>query len=272
MSIAYAGDNELRSYAATTEAFDPGNLNELYQQPDLYDALCPVGPQLPFYLDLARQHPHEILELACGTGQLVVPIAAAGLAACGLDQSAAMLGAARERAAAAGVTPVFAEGDMRGFELGRQFNLIFLARNSLLHLSSVQDIVATFAAVRRHLAPGGVFAFDVSNPDVKALARPSGQRYPGGSVDTAVFGRLVVEGTHNYDAAEQLDRTTCYISAPDQPDKWVLTLAVRNIFPQELRLLVEAGGLRLLQRFGTLSRKPFASDSPLQVCLCAATS
>ena len=46
------------------------------------------------------------------------------------------------------------DGDMRDFQMGRRFGLVFVARNSLLHLSSVEDIVATFTAIRRHLAPG----------------------------------------------------------------------------------------------------------------------
>ncbi len=67
---------------------------------------------------------------------------------------------------------------MRDFDLGRRFALIFIARNSLLHLHSTEDILATFAMVRRHLAPGGMFAFDIFNPSVRLLARPPNQRFP----------------------------------------------------------------------------------------------
>ena len=45
-------------------------VSDFYELPDLYDALLPVGPHLPFYCDLATQHPEGVLELACGTGQL----------------------------------------------------------------------------------------------------------------------------------------------------------------------------------------------------------
>ena len=63
---------------------------------------------------------------------------------------------------------------MRDFALGGDFNVIFIARNSLLHLLSTVDLLAAFTAVRRHLAPNGIFAFDIFNPDVRLLARPSG--------------------------------------------------------------------------------------------------
>lgn len=168
-------------------------VSDFYEYPELYDALLPVGAHLQFYLDLARQNPGGVLELACGTGQLAVPIAAADLPIIGLDRSPAMLAAAKSRAAAAGASVEFVEGDMRGFDLGRQFNCTFIARNSMLHLSSTEDLVATFATVRRHLSPGGVFAFDIFNPDLKILAMPKGQRFPVMTVATDSFGSLTVE-------------------------------------------------------------------------------
>jgi SAM-dependent methyltransferase len=247
-------------------------VSDFYQHPDLYDALLPVKAHLPFYVELARQYAGDVLELACGTGQLAVPIAGGGSRVCGLDQSAAMLAGAKKRALSAGVSLDLVEADMRAFELNRRFDFIFLGRNSLLHLSSVEDVIATFAAVRRHLAPGGVFVFDVFNPDVKILARPAGQRFPVMSVVTDSFGTLSVEGTHDYDGAQQIDRGTWFISTEDTADKWVVPVVVRSIFPQELPLLIAAGGLRLNSRFGDLMRQPFGPGSPQQVCLCQAAS
>ena len=236
----------------------------------LYDSLLPAIAHIPYYVDLARRQAGEVLELACGTGQLAVPIAGAGLPTVGLDLSAAMLKVATERAAAATVSVEFVQGDMRQFDLGRRFAFIFVARNSLLHLCSTEDILATFAAVRRHLAPNGIFAFDVFNPDVRILAMPTGQRFPVMNVETESFGTLSVEGTHDYDSATQVDHGTWYVSAPGKSDAWIFPVVVRSIFPQELPLLLAAGGFHLASRFGDLSHKPFGSTSPQQVCVCEA--
>jgi SAM-dependent methyltransferase len=117
----------------------------LYQNPDLYDTLLPASrDQLRFYLALARRPTGAILELACGSGQLTVPIAAQGLPVVGLDSSPEMLTAARRRALAAGIEVEFFEGDMRTFDLGRRFSTIFIARNSLLHLSEQDEFAALF--------------------------------------------------------------------------------------------------------------------------------
>ena len=110
--------------------------SDFYDHPDLYDALLPVGAHLPFYAGLARQQAGAVLELACGTGQITIPIALNGNPTVGLDRSRAMLDAARKRAAAANAPVEFVEGDMRDFALDRDFELIFVARNSLLHLLS----------------------------------------------------------------------------------------------------------------------------------------
>jgi SAM-dependent methyltransferase len=244
--------------------------SDLYDYPALYDELFPVRAHLPYYMGLARQASGDILELACGTGQLTVPIGGAGLSIAGLDLSAQMVNRARERAAARNVSVEHFLGDMRNFDLGRRFGLIFIARNSLLHLHSIEDFLATFAAIRRHLAPGGIFAFDIFNTNMQRLARPAGQRFPVMQVETESFGRLSVEETHDYDCATQVNRACLYVSAPGKPDAWTLHLALRSIFPQELPLLLAGGGFDLTRRMGDLDQSPFDSNSRSQVCLCQA--
>jgi SAM-dependent methyltransferase len=244
--------------------------SDLYNHPALYDALLPVGAHLPYYAEIAQQASGDILELACGTGQLTVPLASSGLRIAGLDLSEPMLSTARERAAIAKVSVEYVLGDMRNFSLGREFALIFIARNSLLHLHSTEDILAAFATVRRHLTPGGVFAFDIFNPNVRLLARPSGQRFPVFEKETESFGKLSVEETTDYDPATQVGHGRWYVSAPGNPDAWVLPLNLRNIFPQELPLLLAAGGFQLKSRAEDFVQTPFHSTSRLQVCLCQA--
>jgi ubiquinone/menaquinone biosynthesis C-methylase UbiE len=91
--------------------------SDIYDHPALYDALFPASAHVPYYVDLARQASGGVLELACGTGQLTVPIAGTGSPTVGLDLSASMLAAARQRAAAANVSVEYVLGDMRNFDL-----------------------------------------------------------------------------------------------------------------------------------------------------------
>jgi SAM-dependent methyltransferase len=241
---------------------------DLYDHPNLYDELWAVGAHLPFYLDLARQQQGTVLELACGTGQLTIPIALTGLPTVGVDASSAMLTAARRRASAVDAPVTFIQDDMRTVSLDRQFDLIFVARNSLLHLLTTADLISALTVVRRHLTPGGLFAFDVFNPDVRLLARSRGQRVPMMDVETASFGRVSVDDTPDYDAATQVNSGTMHVSTADRRDAWTLPMVLRSIFPQELPLLLSAAGLELSDRFGDLSRGPFSGSSRMQVCFC----
>lgn len=241
----------------------------LYDDPDLYDLLQPVSAaQLNYYLGLARLHAGAVLELACGSGQLTVPLVSAGTPATGLDQSSQMLVAARRRAAASGTRVEFVAGDMREFDLGRTFSLIFVARNSLLHLSEQEEFAAFFSSVRRHLKPDGVLAFDIFNPHLRFLSDTSGERSHVMRVTSPLHGEVTVEATNDYDRHSQVNRATWFISTAGKRDAWVVPLHLRSIFPQELLTLLAANGVDLVRRDGDFAGGPFTSASPIQVCQC----
>ncbi len=63
----------------------------LYDVPPLYDLVIRPGPCETYYRELARRVGGPVLELACGTGRLTIPIAADGHEVVGLDASPAML-------------------------------------------------------------------------------------------------------------------------------------------------------------------------------------
>jgi SAM-dependent methyltransferase len=246
-------------------------VSDLYADAALYDLLFPPGARRAFYRDLALRGGGPVLELACGTGQYVVPIAAAGVRAVGLDASPAMLAGARRRAAAEapGAAPLtLVHGDMRDFDLGERFALVFVARNSLLHLHHADELLACLAAARRHLIPGGVLALDVFNPDPALLAAPPGRRAPVMSVEHPTLGVVHAEATSDYDRATQVNRATWYLSAPGRPDFLVAPLHLRSIWPQELPLLLRAAGLALASRHGDYAGGAFGSESREQVCVC----
>jgi SAM-dependent methyltransferase len=223
---------------------------------------------LNYYLNLARQRTGAVLELACGSGQLIVPVASMGVPATGLDQSAKMLLAAHRRATASGTQVEFVEGDMREFDLGRRFSLIFVARNSLLHLSEHGEFAAFFSSVRRHLEPDGVLAFDIFNPDLRLLSRPSGERFHVMSATRPLHGEVTVEATIDYDRHSQVNRATWFISTAEKRDAWVVPLHLRSIFPQELLALLAVNGVRLTRRDGDFTGGSCTSTSASQVCQC----
>ena len=75
--------------------------SEEYDDPAEYDLENGLdGPELPFYLSLAQETGGPVLDLACGTGFLTIPLAEAGLAVTGVDVAQNMLDHARRKAGA----------------------------------------------------------------------------------------------------------------------------------------------------------------------------
>ncbi len=96
----------------------------------LYDHF-PFAGDLPFYLDLTTAQGGRVLELASGSGRLLLPLAAAGHTVVGLDTSQPMLARARAKLAAAppevAARARLVEGDMRDFALDEEFDLAVIA-------------------------------------------------------------------------------------------------------------------------------------------------
>lgn len=126
-----------------------------------------------FYLARAREAQGPVLEIGCGTGRVLLPIAQAGIDITGLDSSPSMLDICRAQAPGAPLVV----GDMRAFDLGRRFALITIPFRPFQHLYDVSDQIACLAAVRRHLAPGGRFIFDVFDPNLKGVMTPDGDDF-----------------------------------------------------------------------------------------------
>lgn len=98
------------------------------------------------------------LDLCCGTGPTLRDARAAGFEVAGLDQSAHQLTQAAKNAPGA---PLFA-ADVRRFDLARSFDVVSCFYDSFNYLLRKSDLLAAFRCARRHLAPGGVFIFDMN--------------------------------------------------------------------------------------------------------------
>lgn len=242
-----------------------------YSDGRLYDRLFPGGePAVDFYRAEAERQGGSVLELGCGTGRKLIPIASDGHPCTGLELSSDMLAEARRKADERALAVEWVQGDMRSFDLGRTFDLVFIAANSLLHLHEMPDLLRCLRSVRAHLAPGARFVFDVFNPNVRLLADADGVRR---TRDALSFvdpdrGDVRVEVAETYDAAAQVTRGTWHFSTDAEPDFVVAPLELRSIFPQELPLLLSLAGLRLVDRFGDWTGHPFTGDAPIQLCVC----
>jgi len=123
---------------------------------------------LDFYVDLARKIGGPVLELACGTGRVLLPIARQGIAIHGVDSSPYMLDVLRKKVAQEPkeVRELVSlhEGDIRSFRSNTKYPLLIIPFGSLHHMYTVADQVAALETAAFHLEPEGALAFDVFYP------------------------------------------------------------------------------------------------------------
>ncbi|OGS11126.1 MAG: hypothetical protein A2234_00490 [Elusimicrobia bacterium RIFOXYA2_FULL_58_8] len=234
-----------------------------------YDAFnTPYQDDLPFYLAEARKARGPVLELACGTGRLTIPLKRAGVDITGLDLAAPMLRRARAKAAAAGVRVDFIRADARRFRLGRRFGLIFIPFNSMQHMASRADIEGIFGSVAAHLAPGGRFIFDVFNPDPRYLVRDTAELLPVAYYpDPAGGGKVLVNEQYSYDRAAQISRIIWHYRREKDGKTVKRRLNLRCFYPAELEALTHYNGFETIARWGGFDRSPFTGASARQVMI-----
>lgn len=106
--------------------------------------------------------PESVLDLACGTGNTILPFARRGYRVKGLDLAPEMLEFARQKAREQGLEVDFLAEDMRYFRLPRPVDLITCFHDGLNYLLHYDDLVKTFNSVRENLTPKGLFIFDLN--------------------------------------------------------------------------------------------------------------
>lgn len=127
---------------------------------------------LPFWLSLAATHGSPILELGCGSGRVLLPLALAGHRVLGIDNDPGML-ALLQKHLSPDVKPRIGLllADITHIPLLEQFGLIVMPCNTLSTLSQHAQ-ANVLREVRAHLAQKGVFAVSLSNPELlRAMPR-----------------------------------------------------------------------------------------------------
>ena len=159
-----------------------------------------------------------VLELGCGTGRLLLPLAGAGFELTGVDASAAMLAIARQKLAAAGLSnrTTLLQQWMQELTIGMRFNLAFAAINSFLHVTDMDEQLAALARIRQHLNPEGLLLLDLFNPDLGRLLDARGQVVLDKvMVDPKTGDRVLKYRAQTVDQGLQTMHTTLILDAVD---------------------------------------------------------
>ena len=252
------------------QEFNPPDCHELYRDGRHYD-LQTKGfiEDIPFYLRQTGCCGQPVLELACGTGRITIPLAKKGIDIAGLDVSESMLAQAKRKAAAQAVQVDWIRGDCRDFKLNRKFRLIFIPINSITHLHRREDLEALLKRVKEHLHEEGRFIIDLFNPSLDILRRDPGRRFPVAEYDDPDGrGRVIITESNIYDAATQINHITWYYRVGEKEDARVVENNMRILYPQELDELLHYNGFIVEEKYGNYDQSPFEVRSPKQLTVC----
>jgi SAM-dependent methyltransferase len=222
-----------------------------------------------FYLEQARAAGSPILELGCGTGRTLLPLAEAGLTVTGLELSPHMLDTARQKLAAldpevrARVTLV--QGDMRDFSLRGRFKLVTAPFRAFMHLLAAEDQRETLLNIRRHLSAGGRWVFNIFDPRPDLLTETGGNawvmRRDSEFTDERTGRRVVVWYSRRYHPLSQVTEQDFILDELDDQGRVAQRsfspLAFRVTFRQEMQYLLEMCGFRVEALYGDFMGGPF---------------
>ncbi len=152
---------EVQSYNITAKHYD----SAYAVKQDLVD--------LPFYLDLAKRSGGPVLEIACGTGRVLLPIAREGIRIDGVDSSPPMLRVLKSHIESEPQTIrrniSIHRADMREFRLRKKYPLVIIPFRPLQHMYTLKDQLNAFTTAAFHLGKNGTLAFDVFFPKFELL-------------------------------------------------------------------------------------------------------
>jgi SAM-dependent methyltransferase len=238
------------------------------QLASLYDLVhADIRDDIPFYVALAAETGGPVLELGCGSGRTLVPLAEAGYDIVGLDSSEEMLERARmrlERSSAADHARLV-HADMTHFEFGATFPLITVPFHTWMHLTTGEAQLAALASIRRHLRPGGRLVIHLPAPATIVEAEHDGALVLENSLSDPETGETVLQfSSTQLDEEAQLYYVTWIydrIATDGTMRRLVVPMTLHYLFPHQADLMLQRAGLQVVAMWGDYDRSLYTAES-----------
>lgn len=248
---------------------------------EYYDHVIPYRNRadISFYLEAAEESGGPVLELGCGTGRVLIPVARSGVQIVGIDLSHHMLQVCHDRllneSEEVRARAQIFEADMRNFNLDRTFSLITTPFRPFQHLITVEDQISCLECVNRHLVEGGRLILDIFNPSLESLTRDNlGEEFgeeprfdmPDGR---QVVRRQIVSERDVYNQVIQAE-LIYYVTYPDgREERLVHSFPMRYLFRYEAQHLLERCGFEVVDVYADFDKSPYGSKYPGELILVA---
>ena len=235
----------------------------------LYDSYVSTDFDLPFFLKEAQEARGKVLELACGTGRLSIPLLQAGIDLTCVDYSKEMLEILRKKLEKHHVSCLIFHQDMADLSLPGRFDLIFIPFHSFSEILDESKRAQALVKIREHVAEGGSFICTLQNPVVRTQSM-DGTIEEIGRFPTEEGRTLVVSACLKYD---DHSRTVSGIQFYDVNDPQGAVVEQKQIpvsfclfHRSQFEESAHAAGFKLVRLYGDYERSCFdEAKSPFMI-------
>lgn len=245
-----------------------GNM-EKYADPEYYDLeYLTYLEDVPLLAEWSNKQQGTIMDLACGTGRVAIPLAKLGHKLVGVDLHEGMLNHAKGKVANTGLSVEWILQDCTKLSLASKANLIYMTGNSFQHFLTNESQNQLLKSIAQHLESKGVFIFNTRFPILSELAEVDKST----RVYTDKRKRKVREHTEEiYDALTQILLCTSVREILDGSEKETIEkdhISLRYVFPVEMERLLTQNGFTILERYGSWKKEPLKNDSSEMIYVC----
>lgn len=194
--------------------------------------------------------PSSVLDLACGTGNTIIPFARRGYKTLGLDISGEMIAVARAKAREECLAIDYLVGDLRSFKLNEPVELATCFHDGLNYLLTRSDLGDAFNCVADSLVEGGMFIFDLNA--VKWIGEVDDNPVVIEEKDLTIIYRTI----HDRENSLWSVNLTGFVREGELYRKFTENHRERGYDPEDVKTPLESAGLILLAVYDAFTFSP----------------
>lgn len=248
------------------------NLEE-YDNPVVYDIEnnAYVG-ELPLLVEWASKKDGPIIDLACGTGRITIPLANKGYNLIGVDLHAGMLELAKKKMEESNLQIEWITQDCAQLDLNYKSPFIYMVGNSIQHFHTNESQNQLLTSIHRHLMEDGIFIFGTRFPSAEELLQPSTEEYWKTYKDITCHKEVDVYTISNYDALSQIQHYTTIRKFKNEDSNVVdekrTKISLRYTYPKEMERTLFQNGFDILHVYKDWNGTPISNDSYEIIYVC----
>ena len=250
---------------------DTASLPSTFDDGDIYDLVGKnVSYGIDFYVSLACEANGPVLDVACGTGRILLPCLQAGVDIEGLDLFEPMLTTLRAKAARLNLSPRLHQYDMSDFSLTRRFALVMIPFNAFIHNMTQSAQISCLKCCREHLLPSGQLVFDTFFPSLEIIGTADNTRVLEGELPHPETGLpMRMYDTRSFDRVAQEQHSINELELLDADGNVQTThrseVRGRYIYKHEMELLLRVAEFARWEIYGDFDQRPLTQENDAMI-------